>query len=129
MKATMPMGTLMRNTNRHPMPHRLASTSEPARIGAARIDSPTLGPKVPRTLLISSSSKTSLIIPNPWGIISAPKEPCTTRRTIKIVDEGAAAQTADASVNPAEPMRNRRRRPNMSPSRAPMIKKTAKARV
>ena len=33
------------------------------------------------------------------------------------------------AVNPAEPTRNSRRRPRMSPSRAPAISRTAKARV
>ena len=42
---------------------------------------------------------------------------------------GAAAQAAEKSVKPAEPMRNSRRRPKMSPSRAPAISRTAKARV
>ena len=85
----MPIGTLMRNTSRHPIPHRLASTSAPARIGAARIERPITGPKAPKTLVISSSSKTSLSIPNPWGIISAPNEPCSTRKAISTPGEGA----------------------------------------
>ena len=41
----------------------------------------------------------------------------------------ASAQPAEASVNPAEPMRNRRRRPKMSPSRAPVMRNTAKVSV
>ena len=128
-KAAMPIGTLTKNTSRHPIPHRLASTSAPARTGAARIERPITGPKAPNTLVISFSSKTSLIIPNPWGIISAPNAPCSTRNTIRTSIEGATAQAADISVNPAEPMRNSRRRPNMSPRRAPVIKNTANASV
>ena len=64
-KAAMPTGTLIKNTSRHPIPHRFASTSAPARIGAARIERPIIGPNAPNTLLISSSAKTSLSIPNP----------------------------------------------------------------
>ena len=127
--AAMPTGTLIKNTSRHPIPHRLASTSAPARIGAARIERPITGPKAPNTLVISLSSKTSLIIPNPWGIISAPNEPCSTRKTISTSIEGATAQAADITVKPAEPIRNRRRRPNISPRRAPVIKNTANASV
>ena len=51
------------------------------------------------------------------------------RRTISTVVEGATAQAADITVKPAEPIRKRRRRPNMSPRRAPVIRKTAKASV
>ena len=125
----MPIGTLIRNTSRQPIPHRFASTSAPARIGAASIDSPIIGPKAPKTLLISSSAKHSLIIPNPCGIISAPNAPCSTRKAISTSGEGAAAQAADITVKPAEPIRNSRRRPNMSPSRAPVIRNTANASV
>ena len=128
-KAAMPIGTLIRNTNRHPIPHRLASTRAPARIGAARIERPIIGPKAPNTFGNSSSANTSLIIPNPWGIISAPNEPCSTRKTISAAVEGATAQAADITVKPAEPIRNSRRRPNMSPRRAPVIRNTAKASV
>ena len=95
--AAMPIGTLIRNTSRQPIPHRLASTSAPARIGAASTDRPIIGPKAPNTLLISSSSKTSFSIPNPCGIISAPNAPCSTRKAISTADEGAAAQAADIS--------------------------------
>jgi hypothetical protein len=127
--AAMPIGTLIKNTSRHPIPHRLASISAPARTGAARMERPITGPKAPNTLVISLSSKTSLIIPNPWGIISAPNEPCSTRNTINTSIEGATEQAADITVKPADPIRNSRRRPNMSPRRAPVIKKTAKASV
>ena len=37
------------------------------------------------------------------------------------------AQAAEKAVNPAKPSRNIRRRPKMSPSRAPAISRTAKA--
>jgi len=127
--AAMPIGTLIRNTSRHPIPHRLASISAPARIGAARIERPIIGPKAPNTLVISSSAKLSLSIPNPWGIISAPNAPCSTRKPISTAIDGAAAQAADITVKPAEPIRNSRRRPNMSPSRAPVIRNTANASV
>ena len=63
----MPIGTLIRNTSRQPMPHRFASTSAPARIGAASMDSPIIGPKAPNTLLISSSAKTLLEHPESLG--------------------------------------------------------------
>ena len=71
----MPIGTLIRKTRRQPLPQRFHSTRAPARIGATSIEMPITGPKRPKTLPISSSAKTSLIIPKPCGIISAPNEP------------------------------------------------------
>src|SRR4029077_19435704 len=41
----------------------------------------------------------------------------------------AAEQAVDITVKPAEPIRNSRRRPNMSPRRAPVIRNTARAGV
>ncbi len=103
--------------------------STPARIGAAIADRPITGPKAANTLGISSSAKTSLSIPKPWGMSRAPNAPCSARVTIRTPGEGAAAQAADIAVKPAEPIRNRRRRPKMSPSRAPVTSSTAKASV
>ena len=129
MKQAMPIGTLMRNTSRQPMPQRSASTRPPARIGAATAEKPIIGPKTPKTLGISSSAKTSFSMPKPCGIISAPNPPCRTRKAISTGAFGATAQAADITVKPAEPIRNRRRRPNMSPSRAPVMRNTANASV
>ncbi len=42
---------------------------------------------------------------------------------------GVTEQAADVSVKPAEPTRNIRRRPRMSPRRAPAMSSTAKASV
>lgn len=42
---------------------------------------------------------------------------------------GATAQAAEKKVKPTDPIRNSRRRPKMSPRRAPAISRTAKANV
>src|ERR1700733_5566263 len=128
-KAAIPTGTLIRNTIRQPVPSRSASIRTPARIGATIAERPMTGPKVANTLLISSSGKTSLIRPNPWGITSAPKPPCNALRPIRISGEGASAHAADIAVNPAEPIRKRRRRPKMSPSLAAVTSSTANGGV
>ena len=43
--------------------------------------------------------------------------------------DGAAAHAAEKMVKPASPRRKTRRRPKMSPSRAPAISRTANASV
>ena len=44
-------------------------------IGPSTADRPMIGPNMPKALGISSSRRTSFIIPKPCGIISAPKRP------------------------------------------------------
>jgi hypothetical protein len=98
-------------------------------IGAATADSPITGPKSANAFVTSSSAKTSLIIPKPCGIRTAPNAPCSARVAINIAGETASADRADATVNPAIPIMNRRRRPMRSPSRAPVISRTANVSV
>jgi AcrR family transcriptional regulator len=92
--------------------------STPATIGSAIADSPITGPKAPNTFGISDSGKHSLSIPKPCGMSSAPNPPCSARVAISISGDCATAHSRDITVNPAEPIRNSRRRPKMSPSRA-----------
>ncbi len=125
----MPTGTLMRNTIRQPVERMLASMRTPARIGAAIADRPMTGPKLPNTLPSSSGGKTSLSRPKPCGISSAPNPPWSARITMSASAEGATAHSADISVKPKEPIRKSRRRPKMSPRRAPVTSRTAKLSV
>ena len=101
----------------------------PARIGAAIADRPMTGPKLAKTLPSSSVGKTSLSRPKPWGMSSAPNPPWSARVTIRSSADGATAHRADISVKPNEPIRNSRRRPKMSPRRAPVTSSTAKLSV
>jgi hypothetical protein len=125
----IPSGTLTRKIERQPRPKRLPSVSAPPMIGEATALSPMMGPKAANAFVISSSAKTSLIIPKPCGIRTAPNAPCSTRAAIRKLDEGAAAHSADAAVKPTMPIMNRRRRPSRSPRRAPVMSRTAKASV
>jgi len=60
--------------------------------------------------------------------IAAPA-PCTDRAAISVPVPGASAHAADASENTDNPTTNTRRRPNRSPSAAPVISRTAKLRL
>ncbi len=55
--------------------------------------------------------------------------PCATRAVIRNVGSWATAQANEAMVNPAAPMTKRFFRPNLSPSRPPTTRATAKASV
>ena len=127
----MPIGTLIRNTNRQPVPHRLASTSAPASTGAASIGSPIAGPNSPIALPSSSAGKTSLIIPKPCGIISAPKAPCSAsgRRSARSIEGAVGAGCRHQREAGLSRSGSRRRRPNMSPSRAPRDQEDGEGRA
>ena len=60
------------------------------------------------------------------GITSAAPAPWTARAAISRPTLGASAHAADASENSPSPAANSRRRPNRSPSAAPVISSTAK---
>ena len=95
-------------------------------IGPRTADRPMTGPKKPNALPISSSGKTCFKIPKPWGIMIAAKTPWISRVAISMPGLWAAPQSALASVKPATPRMNRRRRPKMSPRRPPVTRPMAK---
>ena len=59
------------------------------------------------------------------GIIAAAPAPWTSRAAIRNANVGASPQASEAAVKASTPMRNIRRRPKMSPSRAPVISRVA----
>jgi hypothetical protein len=64
-----------------------------------------------------------------WGIIVAAMAPWSTRAATSSSGLWAAAHATEATVKPATPIRNRRLRPRMSPSRPAVISTSANARV
>lgn len=64
-----------------------------------------------------------------WGTMIAAVRPWSARATTSNSVLGAAAHIADARTKPLTPRRNIRLRPKMSPSRPPVISRTAKLRV
>jgi hypothetical protein len=59
------------------------------------------------------------------GIITAAEPPWTNRETMSTALRGASPQAGEASVKPRAPIEYIRRRPNMSPSRAPVMSNIA----
>ena len=72
---------------------------------------PMTGPKTPKAWPSSEAGKTSLMIPNPWGIMIAANAPWTSRAAISTPVEGATPQTIELSVKPTRPISMIRRRP------------------
>jgi hypothetical protein len=65
------------------------------------------------------------MIPKPCGIRIAANRPCTSRAAISVPVVGARPHRTEEAVKPVTPSRNRRRRPKMSPSRAPVMRPMA----
>jgi hypothetical protein len=63
------------------------------------------------------------------GITAAAPVPCTVRAASSQPTLGATAQHAEASVKTARPAVNTRRRPNRSPSAAPVMSRQARTRL
>lgn len=124
-----PTGRLMRKTIRQPVPSRSAPASQPPRIGPAIAAIPITGPNAANAAPSWLGGKTCLMIPSPCGMRSAPNAPCTARVAISAPALGASAHAAEASVKPAMPTRNMRRRPKTSPSRPPTMSRTPNASV
>ena len=74
-------------------------------------------------LLVGKESRT---IPKPCGIIAAAQRPWSSRNAISVPGDQASEHSAELSVKPATPSRNMRRRPKMSPRRAPVTSPIAK---
>ena len=87
------------------------------------------GPNMPNAAPSSFSENISLIRPSPCGSITAPKMPWTPRNAMSISGDCETAHSSEPAVNPSAPMMNILRRPTMSPSRPPVIRPTAMARV
>lgn len=126
-KITMPTGMLMRNTVRQPRPQRSASTSQPPSTGPATAASPLTPPMSPYMGARSRGENSACTDASSCGTMRAAKSPCARRVTTRTSPDQANAAAAEASVNPATPMRNTRRLPNRSPRRPPVMSATAKA--
>jgi hypothetical protein len=114
---------------RQPVPNRSAPVRNPPTTGPPTAASSITGPNAPKAAPISLGGNICRMRPSPCGTTMAAKVPCAPREAISISAEPDAAHRAEQTVKPAVPMRNIRLRPAMSPSRAPVIMSTAKARV
>ena len=67
--------------------------------------------------------------PNTCGTMIPAVSPCEARMPMSIPGSAASAQSAEASMNPASPIMNRRLRPYWSPSRPPVTRPAPRART
>ena len=82
-------------------------------------------PKPASALIRSRGGKMTWITASTCGTMIAPIAPCTTRQAMSMPGLCAAPHSADMIVKPVTPIRNSRLRPNMSPSRPPVIRTSA----
>lgn len=120
---------MIQKIDRQPEPSRSASSRKPARIGPSTADRPITGPNGMNAFCRSASVNADFTIASPCGIITAPKSPWAQRAAISSPAVGASPQSSEAVVKPTMPIRNIRRRPTTSPSRALVSRPTAKVSV
>ena len=82
-------------------------------------------PKIAKTPARFSGAKRLVIIGRPCGAMSAAPSPCAARARMSWVGSCATPLSADATVNVPTPATKRARGPNMSPSRADVMRSTA----
>ncbi len=123
--ATRPIGTLIQNT------HSQARwwTTVPPNSGPTITASPEMPSSVPMAAPRRSGGNAADTIVSPSGRISAAPVPWTTRAAISAPTVPDSAAAADPPTNTARPAANMRRRPNRSPSAAPVMSSTAKLKL
>ena len=126
----IPTGTLTRKTGRHVLSAMLALISRPPTTCPR-----TAPPEITAAYRLMARARGPGEVYVRWsrlstcGIIVAAPTPCTKRSPIRTPVDGARPQPSEASVNRITPDRNIRRCPRMSPSRAPVTRRTAYAIV
>ena len=121
----MPIGTLSQKIQCQEMPCEIA----PPTSGPIAIARPATPPHAPRATARRSGGTPADRIVSDSGVTSAPPTPCIARARISTSLDGERAAAAEPIVKIARPMTKNRRRPNRSPSAAPVSSRTAKVRV
>ena len=99
--------------------------SSPPSSGPLTVPSPAVTPNPASALIRSRAGKMTWMTASTWGTMMAPMAPWTTRQPISMPGPVATPHSADMIVKPATPIRNSRFRPNVSPSRPPVISTSA----
>ena len=107
----------------------MPSTTAPPTSGPNAIARPPIPPQAPRASPRRSGATAALSNVRVSGITIAPPSPCAARAAFSASTDGASAAPTDPRVKTASPIVNMRRRPNRSPSAAPVSRKTAKVSV
>ena len=120
---TTTIGTLTRKTE----PHQKFASSKPPAIGPIAMPSPMVPAQAPMARARSvGSRKTSLMIDNDAGIVSAAPIPMTARHAINRPTELEKPVPVDAPAKTVRPMRKKRFRPNRSARLPPTSNSPAK---
>jgi len=104
-------------------------TTAPPTSGPSTTPRPVTAPNIPSAFGRCCGGNPALSRASPSGNIIAAPAPCTARKAISQPMPGASAQPTDPAVNNPMPAVNIRRRPNRSPSAAPVISSTARLRT
>jgi hypothetical protein len=123
--AIMPIGRLIQKIHRHPK----LSVMKPPMAGPMMRANPVTLLKMPSAHARSSLAKAPLRIAIASGITNAAPAPWADRAAINHPILPDSAQAVDATTNNPIPAANIRRRPNRSPSAAPVSSRTAKVRL
>src|SRR4249919_287721 len=107
----------------------MPSTTAPPTSGPSATARPLMPPQAPSARPRRSAGTAALRMVSVNGSTIAPPSPCTARAAIRISIEGASAAAAEASVKIPRPATKILRRPNLSPSAAPVISRTANTSV
>ena len=121
----IPIGTFSQKIHCQEMPE----TTAPPTSGPDATARPAIPDQAPRASPRFSFGKAPLRIVSVSGVTIAPPIPWTARAAISASMLGASAAAADASVKIVRPATKTRRRPNRSPSAAPVSRNTAKVSV
>ncbi len=122
-KATAAIGTLTRKIE----PHQNRVSKRPPAIGPTAMPIPIVPPQAPMARARSEGSrKTSLMIDNEEGIVSAAPAPMTPRHAINSGTELERAAPIDPPAKTVRPMRKNHLRPNRSARLPPTSNKPAK---
>ena len=121
----MPTGTLIQKIHCQDA----ASVTAPPMTGPSAAPRPTVAPQRPSAMPRRCGGVTLAMSVTVSGITIAAPTPWTARAAISTPMPGASAEAALPAVNTVTPMISRRRRPNRSPSAAPVSSSTAKVSV
>jgi hypothetical protein len=119
------MGRLIQKIQRQSNPVAMA----PPATGPAISAIPVMPLSIPSALPRCSRGKAAPSSAIASGITNAAPVPCAARAAISAPALADSAQAAEATTNSANPAANMRRRPNRSPSAAPVSSSTANVRL
>ena len=125
MSAAIPIGRFTRKIHRHEPPVMSSRMINPPASGPVMVAIPITAPTKPKTRARSWGGKVTWITERTCGYIIAAIAPWSTRERSSMIALWASPHSADAITNPDIPMMNSLFLPKMSPSRPPVMSRTA----